>query len=209
MKAIESLWTSVHRQMVKENEFFQKELVHLCYEGKVAAEKNIQNIAQRLSRVKKCATVCFKMEESVLFPYVARHIPRLEPVLRHCGREHQDVVLQLSKMDRWIRIYRDQSSRLVREKLIRQIHDSGVWIVFLLRNHSDLEIRNILEVLKKELKPSEVKELEQEINSHLRSRRRCRLSLMKPTAWQYGTGGDSWKPSTRRMASRVWRLAKS
>lgn len=135
---------------------FQNLLVNLRYEGKPRLGNNIRQTAQILGFLKHDVVRRFRFEEKEIYPFLARHIPKLEPALRMLEAEHREFQNKLKSFQRsFDRFTKDGPSGI---KAAGSLRETGTYLTYLLRHHLLLE--NFVYKAAGELRADEKAELE-------------------------------------------------
>lgn len=120
-------------------------------------ERNMSEIASHVAYFKKELTGHMREEEKVLFPFLRKHIPRLEPVVYLLLSEHQDFREGLRSMQLCLRSYRRKMS--LGPSLRDALCDRGTYLTCLLRSHMWVESSSLYKAADTELQPEERAEL--------------------------------------------------
>ncbi len=137
-----------HERMRQAIELLDRRLYHLRYEGKRQQGNNLELVREHALFLRKDMCRRVRYEEAVLFPFLATHIPRLEPVYSLLCADHEQCRLGL-----------DFLSRKASQSDLNEIASRGDYLINLLRHHWLLEESNIVGVLQHELKSHEKERL--------------------------------------------------
>ena len=158
--AIKKLLEEDHADIDRNTHLLQDSLTNLCYEGKAAFGKNLKELQHILEFFDDEAARHVQFEENVLFPFLKVHIPKLESLLNILSSEHESFKHHLSDFKFYLASISKMESRPERSKMIEKIRETGTYLIFLLRNHIQTEEKSVYEVLVRELRPLEGKEIE-------------------------------------------------
>ena len=133
------LFQKQHAEILRETNRFQALLTNLRYEGKPRFGVNIHQTRGILKFLKNEVTQQFRFEEKVLFPFLRRHIPKLEPAVRLLEAEHDEFQSQLKNFQKTF-------SRFTKvgqcdSKVSEDLRETGTYLVYLLRHHINAESR--------------------------------------------------------------------
>lgn len=159
LSRLEALLGEDHIETLAKAGHLQKILLHLQYEGKAARGKNLKQIDAVLRFFKHEVNGHMREEEKVIFPYLRRHVPRLEPLLSLLVSEHRE-------FRRKIRILAFLGTRLAGPNLhfdgtraIEKLKETGNYLVCLLKGHLQEESEILYRVADRELRVNEKERL--------------------------------------------------
>lgn len=148
----------LHTEMLKEANRFQTVLTNLRYEGKPCLGNNIRQTQAILAFLKNEVIQQFQFEEKILFPFLIRHIPKLESVVRLLESEHDEFQSQLKS---FYKIFRKFSNTERPDgKSAEVLHETGTYLVYLLRHHIKAESR-VFKAMNENLRADEKAKLKQ------------------------------------------------
>lgn len=136
-------------------------LNRLRYEGKINFGRNIAEVGSLVSYFKKELAVHMREEEKVLFPFIRKHIPRLEPVVYLLLSEHQDFREGIRSMEKCLRSYRKKHA--LTPGRLGTLCDRGTYLTCLLRSHMWVESSSLYKAADNELSPLEKSKLIRDI----------------------------------------------
>lgn len=141
---------------------FQTAVSHLRFEGRHERGKNLAAIRSAVAFFEKEVTPHMKEEETTLFPFLRRHIPRLEPVLCLLLSEHEDFRQSLAELKRLLSKLNRGGSPF---GAIDQIREKGTRLAVLMRSHLWAEQEMVHKTAGKELRPEEKRALRALLNN--------------------------------------------
>jgi len=147
-------------------------LIRLRCEGKPSLEMNTKNLRRILKFFKKDLLDHMQVEEKVLFPFLERHVPRLEWTIRLLCAEHYDFKRDLNIFEHLLKRLGKEKSLQARTILIQKLHETGIMLIYLLRHHIEVESKGIFEAISVELNRREKEELERQVIKHERKEAR-------------------------------------
>lgn len=154
-KNIVELLEKGHRYTLDKTYQMDEILTNLRYEGKASFGKNLKQADALMHFFNKELTEHVKLEEEVVFPFLERHLPKLESVIHLLKAEHED-------FRRNLRSFQFSFGELSREKRIERIEkikELGTYLIYLLRNHIQAETESVYKVVDRELHSDEKREL--------------------------------------------------
>lgn len=134
----------------------------LRYEGKLKLGKNIAEINEIVDYFKQELDGHMRDEEKILFPFLQKHIPRLEPMIYLLLSEHEDFRNSIGNLK--AALYRARAGASVKPNLIDEIGSQGTYLICLLRSHMWAESHSLYKVADKELRLSEKRKLIKQIH---------------------------------------------
>ena len=143
-----------HRQSIRELNEFYEILRDLRYEGKMSAGKNLLRARQMTRHFRDELTDHMAQEERVLFPFLRKYIPRLEPMVYLLSSEHKDLRRTLADLKRSFSAVRKTPAAKVGH-LADHIYEQGMYLVCLLRSHMSVESRTLYQAADHELRSPE------------------------------------------------------
>ncbi|MCA9401404.1 MAG: hemerythrin domain-containing protein, partial [Candidatus Omnitrophica bacterium] len=103
------------------------------------------------------------VDDKALFPFVLKHIPKLEPVLALLKGEHIELKKSLKASETAIKNMKNQVDIGKRSLFIDKLKNNITYFISLLRNHIQTENEGVYKVVKASLKADEVSFLDHEI----------------------------------------------
>ena len=134
-------------------------LTNIRYEGKAALGKNLKAAAKVFDFLNGDLRSHIETEENALFPFLEKHIPKLEPIIRLLCSEHEDFRKSLQGFECALRELSDEKSGQERGKSLEKLNEQGTYLIYLLRNHIQAEAEGVYKVADRELKLKEKIEL--------------------------------------------------
>lgn len=136
----------------------QEALTRLRYEGKVTFRDNVRNARRVLHRLQGDAVDHAALQERVIFPFVARRMPRLGPLTTLFCHEHADLRRTMRRLTAVLRrVERSRDTRR-RSSLVARLFEEGSELALSLRLHDEGEREALLERAWAQFKPAEKKE---------------------------------------------------
>lgn len=152
------------KAILNKAEGFYKCLTHLRYEGKVSRGKNVKAAIKAVKEFRELVQNHRDLQEGVIFPFLATHIPKHESVIQFLRADHQELQRSRLKLEACL------------QKLSKKVYESlqdggsqetGVYFVCLLRHHIDLENKCVHQAIRSELRKDEQVEVKKRINRWL------------------------------------------
>jgi hemerythrin-like domain-containing protein len=134
-------------------------LTHLRYEGRASLGKNFKETERLLQFFDHDLVRHIRLEEEVVFPYLAAHIPKLDLLISLLRSEHREFQRNLRRFKFWLTALRRKRKASDLGKVIEQIRETGTYLVYLLQSHVQDEGRVFYDVASRELSPGEKREL--------------------------------------------------
>jgi hemerythrin-like domain-containing protein len=141
----------------KKLEIFLKNLQALRGEGKGNLGKNVHNIESAIREFHHDLGGHFQKEEAKIFPYLKKHIPKLEPMIYLLVSEHEDFRRVMREM--FLRIKVIRTSRAQSQAAIQELYYKGIHFVAHLRSHMAIESKKLYRIADAELNVVEKKSL--------------------------------------------------
>lgn len=155
-----------YEEALKETDRLQDVLTRLTYEGKFRLGRNL-NEARRLLQFFSGELVNhMQIEEKVLFPFLKTHVPRLESVICLLRSEHEDFRRSFGDFKTLLGKLSSKCNGTNRAKLIGKIKETGTYLIYLLKNHSQLENKSIYQAIDQVLHAEEKREIEKQIKRY-------------------------------------------
>ncbi len=166
VKGVLALFTSEHENVLGKLDELNESINNLQYEGKVFVGKNIKAIEKTVSFLKKKLLQHIELDEKIIFPYVQKHIPKLDPMLSFLRAERNEFKLTLKDFESLFKQLKDEKNALKQQKIIDQMKEKGVYAICLMRNHIQIEIESVYKPIDRELHTNEKKELIKKCLTH-------------------------------------------
>lgn len=145
----------VFNKLDKLHEFLKK----LKYEGKRYRQSNIRTIERILSTLKETYLTHKQIDEEIIFPFLERHIPRLDPVLSLLTVECTEFYNIVSDCEALLKEFHKSEKQEAQMNALDRLSEKGIYAIVLIRNHIQMEIESVYKVIDKELSQSEKKQL--------------------------------------------------
>lgn len=142
----------------------EEALLNLRFEGKPSLGKNLRQAEGVLDFLRNQLMRHIRIEEKVLFPYLAAHIPKLESVIHLLQGEHDEFRKNVEDFRFELEAASKMRAGLNPAKALERVQETGTYLVYLLRNHIQAEHQSIYKVIHSELRPDEKKELARRID---------------------------------------------
>ena len=139
-------------------------------EGKISLERNLLKIQRVMDFLKEKLLPHIELDEEVVFPFLERHIPKLDPMLRFLRSEHSEIRSNLAELEVLISKMRQQRAAVRRNRIITQIKEQGTYLYCLMRNHIQTETESVYKELNKRLDTGEKKKLLEEYTAQKKTR---------------------------------------
>jgi hemerythrin-like domain-containing protein len=157
-------------EMLRKAKELDMTLNSLRHEGKYAWGQNLKKLSRILKYFDSDVARHMRVEEKVLFPFLRKHVPKLEFTLYLLKAEHADFEEKIKFLKKLIvRLKRKLSGHECRNTL-NEACATGVYVIYLLRNHVEVESRNVTEMARDCLKRDENKMLGERLSNYLRGR---------------------------------------
>ncbi len=147
-----------HDEILKKADQLYDALTNLRYEGKVAFGRNINKVEKMLGFFNDRLVPHMKVED-IIFSFLGTHIPRLEPVLRLLEVEHREIKTNLEVLEFLLKELSEEKLEPKRTQTIEKLRDKGIYFIYLLRNHIQVEDDSIFQTSAQELRAQEQKDL--------------------------------------------------
>ena len=128
-------------------------------EGKVSHSRNVHAIDEVIGFFHEELLFHIEMEEMIIFPFLKKHIPRLDPVIQFLHGDHQDFKESFSFFQKSFEQFKKDQDDAERRKVIEKLRDKATYLFCLMRSHIKMEADSIYKVCATELNKEEQKEL--------------------------------------------------
>ncbi len=132
---------------------------NLQYEGKMFLGKNTKAIEKVVTFLRGKMFEHIQLDEKVVFPYIQKHIPKLEPMLCFLRAERNEFKLNLENFEYLFKQLKSEKNGLRQQKIIDQLKEKGVYLICLIRNHIQIEIESVYKPIESQLHQDEKKAL--------------------------------------------------
>lgn len=146
---------------------FQDLLKRLQYEGKLTQGKNIQTVEGVLETLKLSYDAHKKIDDEVIFPFLDRHIPRINPFLRLLTAERVEFLALIKDCEALLQKFKNSRGQNTQPGILDQLGEKGIYAIALIRNHIQMEMENVYKVIDKELRPAEKNQLAAAVKKYL------------------------------------------
>lgn len=164
MKSMSDFFVYGEREILDQAEEFHEILTHLRYEGKASQGKNVKAAIKAVRGLDKIIRKHRGLQEKILFPFLASHIPKHESVIHFLRADHQAIQKSRQKLVLSLRrLSKKIGSRLEEGR----IQETGVYLICLLRHHMSLENKCIHKAVQTELRKDEKSEVKGKMNRWL------------------------------------------
>ena len=158
-KSVFKRFDRCEEETLKRVELLKTILINLRYEGKASIGRNAKEARLVLNFFKKNLIDHFRIEEKIFFPFLKIHLPKLDPVICLLHSEHQDFKRCLSHFQKSLSEVLKKKSSEKRRELIEKLMEHGTYMIYLLRNHFLVETKSVHQVVNRQLRLAERKEL--------------------------------------------------
>ncbi len=156
-RSLSEMFERDHRQTARDLNQFYSVLEKLRFEGKQNLSKNLKHAQEFVSNFKKDFESHMIEEEKILFPFLARHIPKLKPMIGLLNSEHSDFRDSMNKLKS--SLSKAQKPAADRAFLIYKINEQFTYLICFLRGHMQVETQVLYRIAEDELRPDEKKQL--------------------------------------------------
>lgn len=132
---------------------------NLQYEGKMFSRKNMREIQGVVNYLKKRLFEHIAIDEKVVFPFLEKHIPRLEPLLCFLRAERREFKLSLENFEALFQKLKDEQNGLRQHKIFEQLKEKGIYVTYLVRHHIQIEMESVYSMIDRQLQEDEKNEL--------------------------------------------------
>ncbi len=123
--------------ILKATNCFQARLINLHFEGKARLGSNLRQTRQVLDSLKKEVACQVRFEKTKLFPFLVRHIPKLEPAISFLKAEHGEFNAQIKYFEKTFEQFR--KAGLTHAETSKELFEAGRYLICLLRHHIQAE----------------------------------------------------------------------
>lgn len=132
---------------------------NLQYEGKMFSRKNMREIQGAVNYLKKRLFEHIAIDEEVVFPFLQKHIPRMEPLLCFLRAERSEFKLSLENFEELFEKFKDEQNGLRQRKIFEQMKEKGMYVTCLVRHHIQIEMESVYNMVDRQLHEDEKNEL--------------------------------------------------
>lgn len=148
-----------HQEILGHLDELHEALHGLQYEGKIAFGKHMKKIREAAAFLKKELVPHIKIDEEVIFPFLERHIPKLNAIILFLRGEHKEFAENLKSLENILAQVKESSTDDRQQKILTQLREKGIYMVCLMRNHIQTETAGIYKIMDEELRREEQQEL--------------------------------------------------
>lgn len=153
------LFESEEKEILCRVERFHETLKHLRYEGKVSHGKNAKKALREIKELELIMHRHRKIQEKVIFPFLAVRLPKHESVIHFLLAEHGDMDRSAKKLHSLFQNLLKKPEQMKRN----ESWETGIYFVCLLRHHLGLENKSIHKAIHKEFRQAERRAMEKKI----------------------------------------------
>lgn len=153
-----------HAFMDSQIEDFQEALLNLRFEGKGSLGKNLRRAQANLSFFREELLWHMRLEEKVLFPYLEKCLPKLESIICLLKLEHDSLRKTMDQIRDLIKKLLTHPTRETAPVKIETLRETGIYWIYLLRSHVEVENESIYKTMSRSLRPNEKNELAKKIH---------------------------------------------
>ena len=152
-----------HQMTLDTLENLDMALLGLQFEGKSSRGKNLKQLRSILGFFQGRLMKHMEREEQVIFPFLESHVPKLASVIHLLEAEHEDFKKNLKGFRALLQEIFGGRNGMSRVNTINEIRKTGIYLIYLLRSHVRAESKAVYQILERELRPAEKKELVRQI----------------------------------------------
>ncbi|OGW90861.1 MAG: hypothetical protein A3D28_06070 [Omnitrophica bacterium RIFCSPHIGHO2_02_FULL_63_14] len=154
MPSIHRILEKDHGETLKKLDAFDDVLKRLRYEGKASLGRNVRDANELVGYFERTLLGHMKEEERVLFPFMRKRIPRLEPLICLLLSEHDDLRQKLRRLRSTLKSCGRASTPRAVGLLDAVCHD-GTFLICLLHSHMSVETGTLYKAADRTLRPFE------------------------------------------------------
>lgn len=139
-------------------------LVGLQFEGKTSVGRHVKQIRSVIDFFLGRFAKHTELEEHIIFPYLAAHVPKLDLVLPLLCSQHEELRKSIEDLEPLIELFSNNVSKVDPAKTIHKIREIGTYLIYLLRHHIEVEHTSIYKIIDHELRQNEKNELKKKLN---------------------------------------------
>lgn len=171
---------SKEQQLVfKKLDQLQEFLKNLKYEGKLFQRKNTRAIERILGALKDSYAIHKKIDDEIIFPFLDRHLPRINPFLRLITAERSEFYNILGDCEGLLKKLKKSRSQSEQADVLDQLNEKGIYAIVLIRNHIQMEMESVYKAIDKELRPVERDQLVASLKKYRWTNRYLKPSMEK------------------------------
>lgn len=157
-----------HGQALEKADALSETLTRFKYEGKASFGRNLKEARDTAEYFEKRLLKHIKFEEDTIFPFLKTHIPKLEPVIHYLLEEHSDFREKLKTFSKALSVPPVALNTDHSWKWLEKVTESGTYLVYLLRQHTQAERTSLYEAIQGTLRNDEKKDLQTLVRQHWR-----------------------------------------
>lgn len=159
----EELFGDDHSEILRQAVGLVEVLQHLQYEGKASLGKNLREARDIVQYFDHEVMEHMQKEEEILFPFLASHLPKLEPLISLLRSEHADFRNSLRQFAAWLEDLAEAGDGTDRHHLIEKLKEVGSYLMYLLQGHHNEESEILYKVADRELRAEEKNRLAKQL----------------------------------------------
>ena len=166
-KRFSDVFGNEQKNVFKKLDQFHELLKKLKYEGKRFQPRNIRTAEGILHALKNSYAVHKKIDDDIIFPFLDRHIPRINPFLRLLTAERSEFFNILRDCEGLLQEFKNSRRPSTQSGILDRLSDKGIYAIVLIRNHIQMEMENVYKVIDEELRPVEKDRLVASLKKYL------------------------------------------
>ena len=147
-----------HQKIFEKLDDLDAKLMYLFYEGKVNTKDTLKRIDVLMTFIKRRLKPHVAVE-NILFNFIEKHIPRVEMAVLLLKRDHEEIYEHLETMANLTHQLLKDKDGPKRNYSFNELHQQGVYLVQLMRNHLRMEDEMIFTLVDRRLNADEKKAL--------------------------------------------------
>ncbi len=144
---------------------------NLKYKGKIFRGRNMKTIEKNVKCLKSKLSQHIAIDEKVIFPFLKKHIPKLEPLLYFLRAERKEFESSLKNFETLFEKLKDEEGGCIKGDTIRQLNEKGLYVICIMRNHIQMETQSVYKPIGRHLRPEEKKDLLRKCFAFMAARR--------------------------------------
>ncbi|MBI4549516.1 MAG: hemerythrin domain-containing protein [Candidatus Omnitrophica bacterium] len=154
-----------HEESFRETEKLSDVLTNIRYEGKLSLGKNLKEANRLRLFFNRVMRHHARLEETVIFPFLEKHVPKMESVIRLLRSEHADFEKTLIEFNASLRAVDRENDAGKRLLSLEKMQETGTYLIYLLRHHLYNENVSVYKTISRDLNPEEKKILVRKIRA--------------------------------------------
>lgn len=127
--------------------------------GNAHFKKNLERARKTAAFLSRRVKQYVKAEESIVFSFLEKHVPKLDLLILHFQTEHKSLRDNLRSLERLLKTLSGKGSSLKRAEMVRRACSIGIYSMHLFKYHLKSEGKCIEETLRHGLQPNERREM--------------------------------------------------